>query len=187
MEETLNSSHRTARPWTSLLAIGLVCATVACASSKGGVDFRQAHATGFNAAEFDYLDVNVDAAPQVYMTDYKKRSIAHKIEQELRAQGLIIRDRECGRGAQLERLDIDVLMTRYDKGSSVARFILAGLGQIHIDADVTLRDHDSGEVLATYEVTKTFAWGGLYGAVTEIDDVEVGFAKAVASGVAQQE
>ena len=84
------------------------------------------------------------------------------------------------------RLDIDVLMTRYDEGSSFARFMLPGLGQIHIDADVTLRDQDSGEVLAIYEVTKTFAWGGLYGGSTEIGEVEVGFAKAVVSGMVEE-
>ncbi len=36
-------------------------------------------------------------------------------------------------------------------------------------------------VLAKSEITKTFAWGGIYGGTTEIKDVEEGFAEAVAS------
>lgn len=41
--------------------------------------------------------------------------------------------------------------------------LLSGLGQMHIDADVTLSDLATQEILAKYEVTKTFGWGGLYG------------------------
>jgi hypothetical protein len=44
--------------------------------------------------------------------------------------------------------------------------MLAGLGQIHIDADVILREYEKNESLAKYEVKKTFAWGGIYGGAT---------------------
>jgi hypothetical protein len=53
------------------------------------------------------------------------------------------------------------------------------LGQIHIDATVRLIDATSGNVTASYDVSKTFAWGGMYGGSTRIQDVEVGFAKSV--------
>ncbi len=62
-------------------------------------------------------------------------------------------------------------MTRYDKGSAFARFMLAGLGQIHVDATVSLRDPARDVSLGEYEVNKTFAWGGIYGASTTIEDV----------------
>jgi hypothetical protein len=71
--------------------------------------------------------------------------------------------------------------TRYDEGNAFARFMLAGLGQIHIDADVTLKEDPGQSVLGKYEVTKTFAWGGLYGMGTKITDVEEGFAESVAA------
>ena len=35
-------------------------------------------------------------------------------------------------------------------------------------------------MLGEYEVKKTFAWGGIYGASTKIEDVEAGFAEGVA-------
>src|SRR5215475_2803143 len=75
-------------------------------------------------------------------------------------------------------LRVSIAFTRYEKGNAFARFMLAGLGQIHIDAEVTLEDYTRQAALAKYEVTKTFAWGGIYGASTSIEDVEEGFADA---------
>ena len=34
-----------------------------------------------------------------------------------------------------------------------------------------------------YEVTKTFAWHGFYGGLTDIKDVEVGFCKGVSDSI----
>jgi hypothetical protein len=76
-----------------------------------------------------------------------------------------------------------VNITRYDEGNAFARAMLAGLGQMHIDATVTLSDYQTNEEFAKYEVTKTFAWGGVYGAVTGIKDIQDGFAKAVAASI----
>ena len=69
--------------------------------------------------------------------------------------------------------------TTYDKGNAVARLMLIGLGQIHIDANVALIDATSNAILANYFVHKTFAWGGAYGGTTSIEDVESGFAASV--------
>jgi len=79
-----------------------------------------------------------------------------------------------------ETLQVTVAFTRYDEGSAFARSMLAGLGQIHIDAEVTLEDRASQKILGKSEVSKTFAWGGIYGGATGIKDVEEGFAEAVA-------
>jgi hypothetical protein len=56
----------------------------------------------------------------------------------------------------------------------------AGLGQIHIDADVWVFDAATNESLGQYKVSKDFAFGGLYGLMTNIEDVEKGFARSVA-------
>lgn len=76
---------------------------------------------------------------------------------------------------------VTVRLTKYEKGSAVARAMLAGLGRIHISALVSLTDWNSRETLGEYEVSKTFAWGGIYGASRDVDDVEVGFAGGVAT------
>lgn len=80
-------------------------------------------------------------------------------------------------------LQVTIAFTRYDEGSAFARAMLAGLGQMHIDAEVTLEDRARQTVLGKFKVTKTFAWGGLYGGFTGIKDVEGGFAEAVAKVV----
>jgi hypothetical protein len=77
-------------------------------------------------------------------------------------------------------LCVKINFTRYDEGNAFARYMLAGLGQMHIDAEVRLQDCVRQVVLAKSEVTKTFAWGGMYGGFTGIKDLEGGFAEAVA-------
>ena len=72
---------------------------------------------------------------------------------------------------------------KYEEGNAFARAMLAGLGKMHIDADVMLTDPVSNEQMAVYDVTKGFAWGGIYGAATGIRDIEDGFAKAVAAAI----
>lgn len=78
-----------------------------------------------------------------------------------------------------DRLHVLVKFTRYDEGHATARFMLPGLGQIHIDADVILKDYAKDKLLGQYKVDKTFAWGGVVGASTDIKEVEEGFAESV--------
>jgi hypothetical protein len=81
----------------------------------------------------------------------------------------------------IDSIEAVIMFRRYEKGNAFARFISAGLGQIHIDADLVIKEPTSGKTLGKYTVNKTFAWGGAYGAATDIKDVEEGFAEAVVS------
>ena len=56
---------------------------------------------------------------------------------------------------------------------------MAGLGQIRLEGDVTILDPATGQVTGRYKVEKQFAFGGIYGAATSMQDVEKGFAKSV--------
>jgi hypothetical protein len=94
----------------------------------------------------------------------------------LSSQGIVV----AGSPEQLPTTKIKIIFTQYDKGNAVARFLLAGLGQIHMDADVIFIDGATGAQLGRYQVSKQFAFGGIYGGSTSIEDVEVGFAKSVA-------
>ena len=84
-------------------------------------------------------------------------------------------------------LQASLLFTRYEKGNKWARFWLAGLGQIHIDAVLSLRDIETQELLGEYKVSKTFAWGGMYGASVTMADVQEGFAETVVAILFQPE
>jgi Domain of unknown function (DUF4410) len=80
-----------------------------------------------------------------------------------------------------------VTLTRYQRGNAFARFMLAGLGQIHIDANVRVTAKPADEKIAEFTVAKTFAWGGIYGASTSMDDIERTFADGVAAALTGQE
>ena len=77
-------------------------------------------------------------------------------------------------------LKMNIHFTKFDRGNALAHGLLMGAGQIVIEADVTLSD-STGKVSADYKVAKDFALGGVAGATTNVDDVEEGFAKSVAS------
>lgn len=78
-----------------------------------------------------------------------------------------------------DTLTMKIHFTRFDRGNAFARFMLIGLGQMHIYSVVTLVKAD-GKVAGEYKVRKTFALGGWVGAMTSMDEVEDGFARSVA-------
>ena len=124
--------------------------------------------------------VSGEAAPTVTMAPQDVTRISQKVQGELQTQ---YPTRVVAAGAALPPggVKIKLMFTAYDKGNAVARAMLAGLGQMHIHAIVTLVDATSDTSVATFNVTKDFAWGGIYGAATSIEDLENGFAKSVAA------
>ena len=80
-------------------------------------------------------------------------------------------------------LVLSVKFTIYEEGNRFARFMLAGLGSMQIHADVEIKDTKSGQTIYGGEAGKTFGWGGVYGAVTGMDDLEKGLAKEVVAGL----
>lgn len=63
--------------------------------------------------------------------------------------------------------------------------MLAGLGSMQIHAQVKMIDPKTGNLLSAGEAGKTFAWGGIYGAATGIEDLERDFAKEVVKGLTE--
>jgi hypothetical protein len=124
-------------------------------------------------------DVSAEAKPGVVMTQPVFDRITERVKAEVAAKtGNALAGASSVDGSRLIKLKL--VFTNYDEGSRFARFMLIGLGQIHIDADVILVDATSGATLGQYRVSKQFAFGGIYGGATSIEDVEKGFAKSVA-------
>jgi hypothetical protein len=86
-------------------------------------------------------------------------------------------------GTQPHDLVLNVKFTVYEEGNRFARLMLAGLGSMQIHAQVEMLDPKSGNLLTSGEAGKTFAWGGIYGAATGIEDLERDFAKEVVKGL----
>ncbi|HEY4941497.1 MAG TPA: DUF4410 domain-containing protein [Rhizomicrobium sp.] len=121
-------------------------------------------------------DITADADAGVKMSDGDFGLIAQKVRTYIQAQSPSVF--AGGPGA----LKMKIHFTKFDRGSAFARAMLIGLGQIVIEATVTLED-TTGRPVAEYKVAKDFAIGGVIGATTSVEDVEEGFAKSVAEVV----
>ncbi|MBI1893281.1 MAG: DUF4410 domain-containing protein [Candidatus Rokubacteria bacterium] len=150
-----------------------------CASTPGSITPITQLKEGVKLANFSNLSIEVKHADDVSMMSTDRERILNlliaRIKKEAPGRFKEINSSTPGPST----LHISVNVTRYEKGSAFARFMLAGLGQIKIDAQVVLEDREKQEPLGRYEVTKTFAWGGIYGGATRIEDVEEGFTTAI--------
>lgn len=120
-------------------------------------------------------DVTADAADGVQMSDGDFGLICQRVKADLEANSPGITSAAAGSAAYKMKLHF----TKFDRGNAFARAMLAGLGQIRIEATVDLVD-DAGKSVAEYKVAKDFSFGGVAGATTTVEDVEDGFAKSVA-------
>lgn len=78
---------------------------------------------------------------------------------------------------------VEVLIEEYERGNAFARFMLAGLGKIRIRGHATVYELPQRKKTAEFDLAKSFAWGGIYGASTRIEDVEPAFAEGIAKAV----
>lgn len=122
-------------------------------------------------ANLHIADVTADAATGVDMSDADFAVICQKVKGYVQSEAPSVM---ADSGYKMK-----VHFTRFDRGNAFARAMLAGLGQIRIEATVDLVD-TSGASVAQYNVSKDFALGGMVGGSTSVEDVEDGFAKSVA-------
>jgi hypothetical protein len=175
------------RFWFILAVIGLFLLSLnfaGCATSKGTVAAVTPLKEDVSLTKYDNLLIEVQNNNNVQLTASDKERILMQsiaaIKKDYPARFKSINEG----GPTPSTLKAVVNITRYDKGNAFARSMLAGLGQIVINGDVTMYDSVSNEALSRCEATKRFAWGGLYGATTTIETVEEGFVKAVANCIA---
>jgi hypothetical protein len=167
-----------------ILTIALLV-TWGCASTKGSYGPVSPIKEGTDLSKYSTLFVEVKSNNDIALTTTDKDRILGQIIANIN-KDYPARFKEINNATpDSTTLSAIVNITRYDKGSSFARFMLAGLGAMHINADVMLKDYETKQGLGTFECKKTFAWGGMYGGSTRIEDIEEGFAKAVAASIAE--
>jgi len=175
------SRHRIPSSLVPLAFVALVAA--GCAGTAASVRPTESSQRPLDLTGYRSLSVEVTKADGITVAGTDMERIAGRIVEAIRKKQPD-RFSEVNLKAPSDPATPAILMTvqltRYDKGNAFARAMFAGLGQMHVDATVTLRDSAKGATLGEYEVKKTFAWGGIYGAATKIEDVEVGFAEGVA-------
>jgi hypothetical protein len=130
-------------------------------------------------ASLHLSDITGEVGPGVAMTPDDVNRIVQQVAAEIRAASPNVL-LTAGDPEAVQTKLMKMTFTRYDDGSAFARFMLAGLGQIYIEGNVVLLDTQTGQVLGQYKVSKDFSFGGIYGGITNIRDVEKGFARSVA-------
>lgn len=158
----------------SILALG-------CASTVPEPQFSQPIAPESRIAGKDEAQVNVRVASGVAMAESEKARLGDKIRTRIGD-----RQSRINRAGETRTFAVDVVVTQYEKGDAFARAMLAGLGQIHIDAEVKLLEMPAGKQVGAFSLSKTFAWGGAYGGSVSVEEIEDTFAEGVAAALAGQ-
>ena len=168
-----------------VLAVIIVMPIVGCASTKGSYSPITSVTEGADLAKYSDVVIEVKNNPDVSLTTTDDNRIKTLIVANLRTE-YPNKFREINPAKpNSQTLQAIVNITKYDKGNSFARLMLAGLGSMQIKADIILNDLANRQCLGKSECKKTFAWGGLYGGSTKIEDIEEGFAKAAAASIAE--
>jgi Domain of unknown function (DUF4410) len=164
-----------------VIAFSVIALLAGCATTTPKAQFSKGEAASIRIAPTDLVKVGVDASQNVQILPSEEDRIAQDIEKKIEDKKL-----KNPQSSEQKRYDVDVHLTRYQKGSKVARFMLAGLGQMHIDGEVDIFEMPEHRLIETFGMSKTFAWGGAYGASTSIMDIEDTFADGVASTLTGQ-
>jgi predicted component of type VI protein secretion system len=154
---------------------------VGCASSPPNAKFTEPLKAEHRVRASDTVEVKVSTAKGVEMLPLEQQRVLEQVQMKLATK------QAANPAAEERALKVEVHMTRYEKGNAFARAMLAGLGQIHVDASVRVLEATSDELIASFNIAKTFAWGGIYGAATGIEDVEGAFAEGIAAALTGQE
>ena len=160
-------------PLKLLIAAALALSLSACADSISAPTAVQPLSAP-SAASLHVSDITADAATGVEMSEGDFGLICQKVRGYIQSQtpGVLA----AGDGTPLK---MRLHFTKFDRGNAFARMMLAGLGQIRIEATVQFTDA-AGAPAGTYTVAKDFSFGGMYGGSVTVEDVEDGFAKSVA-------
>jgi hypothetical protein len=160
------------------IAVGVLAG---CASSMPKPQYEREIVAEAHVSGHDVAEVKVDAADGVKILPQDEERLVQKIKAKIDA-----RKEANVRTGEPNTYEVDLRLTRYEKGSAFARAMLAGLGQIHIDGKVLVYRMPMHTPVGEFALKKTFAWGGIYGAATSMDDIENTFADGVAAAVTGQ-
>jgi hypothetical protein len=173
----IDSHHRVA----SLATIFIVGITAGCASSMPKPEYSRPIVAEARISAPDLSQVTVNAAEGIKILPMEEERLTQKIKAKIDA-----RKSANIRTGESNTYEVDLHLTRYEKGSAFARAMLVGLGQIHIEGKVSLYQMPARTLVGEFDLKKTFAWGGIYGAATSMDDIENTFSDGVAAAVTGQ-
>lgn len=161
----------------TLLALAAATILSNCAGTAPEATFTQPLAESARITREDKVGTKVTSTDSKMLPSDKQR-LGEKITGKVSSIAK-------SRAGTPRNYELAVSISRYDKGDAFARAMLAGLGQIHIDGVVAVYQMPGRKKVAEFNLNKTFAWGGIYGASVTMDTIEDTYAEAVAKAVCQ--
>ena len=164
-----------------IACVAAIILATGCATTVPKPEFTKQITIESQIAAKDEARVLVEVGAGVTMIESEKIRVAEKIKQKIDARKVT-----NSRDGSTRTYEINLVMTEYKKGNAFARAMLAGLGQIHIGGNVTAFEMPERTLVGSFSINKTFAWGGIYGGVTGMEDIETTFADGVAAALTGQ-
>jgi hypothetical protein len=178
-KESAMQTTRARRLWL----VGICSALLAgCAGTPPAPKFSHSMVSDSRVAAPDTAEVTIELAEHIEVLPSDRDRVTQKIKARIDA-------RKLTNAASTEPRSFQVVLrvTRYEKGNRFARAMLAGLGQIHLEGTISVYQMPGHTLLEEFDMQKTFAWGGVYGASTSMEEIEDTFADGVAATVTGQD
>jgi uncharacterized protein DUF4410 len=167
---------------TALLVLAFASSVMlGCAGTPPKAEFSQPMIAASRIAATDTVDVTIEAAENVSLLPAGRDRVGQKIKAQIDKRK--IKNQAAG---EPRAMQVVLYVTRYEKGNAFARAMLAGLGQIHLDGTISVYQMPGHTLLEKFDLQKTFAWGGVYGASTSMEEIEDTFADGIAATVTGQ-
>jgi len=152
-----------------------------CAGTPPAPKFSHDMVSDSRVAATDTAEVTIEVAEHIEVLPGDRDRVAQKIKARIDARKLTNTASNEPRAFQ-----VVLRVTRYEKGNRFARAMLAGLGQIHLEGTISVYQMPAHTLVEEFDMHKTFAWGGIYGASTSMEEIEDTFADSVAATVTGQ-
>jgi hypothetical protein len=165
-----------------LMLLALAAMLAGCASSPPEPKFTHVMVVDSRIRAADSAEVTITAPDTIKILPNERQRVAEKIK----AQIDVRKAKNSGFGEPRAYLVV-LNVTRYEKGNAFARAMLAGVGQIHLDGTISLFQMPEHNLVEEFDMQKTFAWGGIYGASTSMETIEDTFCDSVAATVTGQQ
>ena|SRR5690348_2336727 len=169
---------RTSRIFSRFALLSALAALAACATDAASPDQVMHALTPEQIATLHVTDISGEVQSGVAMTQFELDHVVELVKSHMTRDLPQVMTAANDNGASKTTM-IKIVVTEYDEGNAVARFMLAGIGQIKLGGDVIFVDKATGQEIGRYKLSKQFAFGGIYGGLTRMQDVEEGFAKSV--------
>jgi len=116
------------------------------ASSKGSINIDDSSLSTSQLSDYTDLHITVNSTKDIQLSTLDKKRLTQRIKENITAEKPNRFKSINSKSSNRKKLQATVSIKEYDEGNRFARLMFAGLGQIHIDADIILSDYLSKKI-----------------------------------------